>query len=56
MTVKIASWNVRGLNDPTKQKEVKNFVSKENVHVIGVLETKIKQPNERKICGKCFGN
>ncbi|XP_028095883.1 uncharacterized protein LOC114295782 [Camellia sinensis] len=55
MTVKIASWNVRGLNDPSKQKEVKSFVSKENFHVMGILETKIKQTNERKICEKCFG-
>ncbi|XP_028095882.1 uncharacterized protein LOC114295781 [Camellia sinensis] len=44
----------RGLNNPSKQKEVKNFVSKENVHVMGVLETKIKQTNERNICEKCF--
>ena len=56
MTVKIASWNVRGLNDPSKHKEIKILVFKENIHVMGVLETKIKQINESKICAQCFGN
>ncbi|XP_028063034.1 uncharacterized protein LOC114266352 [Camellia sinensis] len=46
----------RGLNDPSKHKEIKNLVLKENIHVIGVLETKIKQINESKICAQCFGN
>ncbi|XP_028118695.1 uncharacterized protein LOC114316230 [Camellia sinensis] len=44
----------RGLNDPSKHKEVKKFVLKENIHVMGVLETKIKQSKESSICGKCF--
>lgn len=56
MTVKIASWNVRGLNDPSKHKEIKKLVLNENINVMGVLETKIKQVNEINICAKCFGN
>ncbi|XP_028087316.1 uncharacterized protein LOC114288025 [Camellia sinensis] len=32
----------RGLNDPSKQRELKNFVVKEDIKVMGILETKIK--------------
>ncbi|XP_028119770.1 uncharacterized protein LOC114317256 [Camellia sinensis] len=36
----------RGLNDPSKHKEIKNLVLNENINVMGVLETKIKQITE----------
>ncbi|KAL7238204.1 hypothetical protein ACSBR2_004325 [Camellia fascicularis] len=34
--------NKRGMNDPTKQREIKTFVLKEEIKVMGILETKIK--------------
>ncbi|XP_028073502.1 uncharacterized protein LOC114275708 [Camellia sinensis] len=32
----------RGLNDPSKHRELKNFVVKEDIKVMGILETKIR--------------
>ncbi|KAM3290756.1 hypothetical protein P3S67_019045 [Capsicum chacoense] len=40
--VNIISCNVRGLNAPNKQKEVKILCNEENVSLIGLLETKKK--------------
>ena len=34
------SWNVRGVNDPFKIKEIRNFLVKHKVAVCVVLETK----------------
>lgn len=38
----ISSYNIRGLNKPFKQKELKAFLLKNNVTPLGYLETKIK--------------
>lgn len=35
-------WNIRGLNDPIKQKEAKSFVSSNKLSLVGFLEHKIK--------------
>lgn len=39
----LLSWNVRGLNAPTKQKEVKLLYNMEEIGLVGLLETKIKK-------------
>ena len=36
-------WNVRGLNDPLKIKEVKSFLAVHNVKVCGFFETRVKE-------------
>ncbi|KAF5178393.1 hypothetical protein FRX31_032018, partial [Thalictrum thalictroides] len=41
----IAIWNIRGLNDPRKQKEVYNIVQSEKLDLIGLTETKVKSYN-----------
>ncbi|KAK9715370.1 hypothetical protein RND81_06G160600 [Saponaria officinalis] len=38
----IATWNVRGINHPSKQQELKQFFLKHKVDVMGVLETRVK--------------
>ncbi|XP_059315374.1 uncharacterized protein LOC132065978 [Lycium ferocissimum] len=43
------SWNIRGLNRPFKQKELKTFLLKNKVSLLGCLETKIKQDKVRKV-------
>ncbi|KAH0707403.1 hypothetical protein KY290_011959 [Solanum tuberosum] len=48
----IATWNVRGLNLPHKQKEVKLFLAKNKVEVFGCLETKVKAPKAQRIIHK----
>ena len=56
MTFKIAAWNIRGLNGPSKHRELKNFVVKEEIKVTGILETKIKAVIEKKIFSSCLKN
>ena len=50
----IASWNVRGLNWPNKQEDVKLFLQQNNVGLIGLLETKVKRQNVGKIAANIF--
>ena len=35
----VSTWNVRGMNDPYKIKEIKNFLKMEKISVYGLLET-----------------
>jgi len=35
-------WNVRGINKPFKQKEIKNFLHKNKFEICGLLETRVK--------------
>ncbi|CAA0839627.1 Unknown protein, partial [Striga hermonthica] len=37
----IASWNIRGFNGPLEQDEVVNLIRRNNIDVLGLLETKI---------------
>ena len=45
----ISSWNIRGLNFPIKQKEITRFISHNQIDVIGIIETKVRMPNQAKI-------
>ncbi|GAV72801.1 Exo_endo_phos domain-containing protein/DUF4283 domain-containing protein, partial [Cephalotus follicularis] len=47
-------WNIRGLNDPIKQREVKSLILKNNVAFLGVLETRVRAANKDKV-GRKFG-
>lgn len=38
-------WNVRGLNDPRKQKKLKLALQKHHLTIICLLETHVKQSN-----------
>ncbi|XP_056698080.1 uncharacterized protein [Spinacia oleracea] len=51
----ICSWNVRGMNDPSKVVEIKKFLSHNNVSVVALVETKVKVTNSEKVQKK-FGN
>jgi exonuclease III len=35
-------WNVRGLNHPSKQKEVKSMIKVHNIGLICLIETRVK--------------
>lgn len=52
--VNLLSWNVRGPNTPTKQKEVKLLCNEEEVSLIGLLETKIKSGRIEKLAENMF--
>ncbi|PHT68088.1 hypothetical protein T459_27575 [Capsicum annuum] len=51
----ILSWNVRGLNGPNKQKEVKLLCNGENVGLVGLLETKLKKSRIAQVVENLFG-
>lgn len=38
-----ASWNVRGLNSPNKQNEVKNFIASNKLGLVDLIETQIRE-------------
>lgn len=42
-------WNVRGLNKSSHQKEVTNFISVNNISLIGLVETKVRVQNSLAI-------
>lgn len=48
MSTKICAWNVRGLNDPSRQREVAKFL-KEDINIVGLLETKVIDSNHVRI-------
>nr|XP_033514585.1 uncharacterized protein LOC117279202 [Nicotiana tomentosiformis] len=48
-------WNVRGMNALNKQKEVKLLCNKEEIGLIGTLETKIKAEKIDQVASKLFG-
>ena len=41
----IGSWNVWGLNNLQTQKSVQEWTKKNNLHIFGLLETKISPAN-----------
>ncbi|KAK9714847.1 hypothetical protein RND81_06G124600 [Saponaria officinalis] len=47
--MKFCAWNVRGCNDPLKMKEVLDFLSGNQLDVLGILETRIKEKRARKL-------
>ncbi|XP_075092061.1 uncharacterized protein LOC142172176 [Nicotiana tabacum] len=47
-------WNVRGLNAPNKQKEVKLLYSREGIGLAGLVETKIKGSKIEQVANKLF--
>lgn len=42
-------WNLRGLNDPLKQREAKKWVFNNKLSLVGLIEHKIKEPNVSKV-------
>ncbi|XP_021861555.1 uncharacterized protein [Spinacia oleracea] len=47
---------MRGLNDPSKVGEVKNFLNKNKVSFVALLETRVKQHNSSRILKKFGAN
>jgi hypothetical protein len=52
--ISLASWNIRGLNHPLKQKEVRSFVRDNQLSLCAVLESHVDVDNLFKICGVVF--
>ena len=45
----ISCWNIRGLNQPQKQKEIARLIHVMKIDVFGIVETKVKTLNQDKI-------
>lgn len=45
----LAFWNVRGLNASVRQYDVKQFIAKNKVKIMCLLETQVKQVNKEKV-------
>ncbi|KAK4706794.1 hypothetical protein R3W88_033644 [Solanum pinnatisectum] len=48
----ICTWNIRGLNQDHKYKELKLFLTKHKLDIFGCLETRVKQPRDPQIMRK----
>lgn len=49
LMINFACWNIRGLNDPLKQKEIRSLTCNNKLDVIGIVETKVKYKNAASI-------
>ena len=47
--INFASWNVRGLNTPLKQDEVRRLVTSKNLSLVGLIETKVSYGRRHKL-------
>ncbi|GAV92781.1 Exo_endo_phos domain-containing protein [Cephalotus follicularis] len=45
----LSTWNVRGLNDPSKHNEVRHFLRSNNISLFGLLESKVRFHNQDKV-------
>lgn len=50
----MCTWNVRGLNNPVKIREIKQFVLNNKLTLFALLETGVKAHNHERIMNK-FG-
>ncbi|XP_050238227.1 uncharacterized protein LOC126687715 [Mercurialis annua] len=50
--MKCATWNIRGLNEPLKQAEVKRLLAKNNIALAGIIETRVRFANKDKVWRK----
>ena len=53
---RIICWNVRGMNCPNKQEDIKIFLQQQKAGIVGFLETKVKVQNVTQVMGKICPN
>lgn len=42
-------WNIRGLNEPSKQFSIRNLLASNKVSLAGMLETKVRDENKDRV-------
>lgn len=52
----IRDWNIRALNSPLKQKEVKLFIKKYKLVIWGLIKTKGKKDNTYRVGKNIYGD
>lgn len=45
----VASWNIRGMNDPSKTLELQNMILKYKVHVLCLIDTRVRENNINEV-------
>ncbi|KAL9691391.1 hypothetical protein QQ045_011813 [Rhodiola kirilowii] len=50
---KVASWNIRGMNNPYKKSEVSNWIKKNKLDVVAMLEVKLHEDKWVEAVTKC---
>ncbi|KAL5725414.1 hypothetical protein ACHQM5_008561 [Ranunculus cassubicifolius] len=53
--IKCGLWNVRGINDPFKSREVSKRIRECGLALIGLVETKVAVENFGRISRRCWG-
>ena len=53
--INLAFWNIRGLNAPDKQQEVRSFIRNNNVNICAILESHVRLESLRPTCERTFG-
>ena len=56
MNIKIASWNIRGMTDTSKQDEVKFLILENKLSMCAVIETSLIKKTVKPVCDKVFGS
>ncbi|XP_021991518.1 uncharacterized protein LOC110888295 [Helianthus annuus] len=54
--ISLATWNIRGLNRPLKQKEVRQIVKENNLRFCAILQSHVGMGNLNKVCKSVFRN
>ena len=47
--MKVGSWNIRGVSRPFKQKELRSWIQKNHLSMVGVLETRVQESSSPQI-------
>lgn len=53
--MKVAAWNIRGLNALIKQKEVSEFIRLHGISICCIVESRVQQNNMVDVCKHVFG-
>ena len=49
LMVNLAFWNIRGLNGPLKQKEIRKLIRSNSLDLMAILETKVRENNSESV-------
>lgn len=52
--MKISCWNVRGANDPLKQSEIKKFIKRNKIDIMGLMEVKVRESKIERVAKNIF--
>lgn len=54
MLVQIGAWNIKGMCNSLKQKEVKKLIKTNGVSICGIIETQLRKKFVESVCNNVF--